>query len=208
MPDLPELRCRWTRWAPIYDLRVRPFLRWRRPAVDALRLRTGDTVLDVACGTGLNFALLAQRVGPGGRVIGLDLTRAMLLRAQRKISRRLPGRVSLLEGDAAALPLADDSVDAVICSYGMVIVPDYRRAIAEAVRVLRPGGRLVLLEPQRGSAFWAKVATPFVAFAGRFGGVDVDRRPWRELGAHLEDVSRREYAGGIICVASGTKPAR
>ena len=165
-------------------------------------------MLDAACGTGLNFALLAQRVGPGGRVIGLDLTRGMLRRAQRKATSHRRRTVSLLEGDAAALPLADDSVDAVLCSYGMVIVPDYRRAIAEVVRVLRPGGRLVLLEPQRGSALWARIATPFVAFAGRFGGVDLDRRPWRQLAGHLEDVSRREYAGGIICIASGTKPAR
>ena len=207
MPDLPELRRRWTRWAPIYDLRVRLFLRWRRPAVDALRLRTGDTVLDVACGTGLNFALLAQRVGPGGRIIGLDLTRAML-RAQRRDIRRHWRNISLLEADAAAIPLADESVDAVLCSYGMVIVPDYRGAIADAVRVLRPGGQLVLLEPQRGTALWAKAATPFVAFAGRFGGVDLDRRPGRELDVHLDGVTRREYAGGIVCLASGTKPAR
>ena len=206
MLELDELRRRWTRWAPIYDLRVRLFLRWRAPAVDELRLNPGDTVLDLACGTGLNFAYLARRIGPGGRIIGLDLTRAMLRRAQRRAWQRHWAHVSLLEGDAAALPLADDSVDAVLCSYGMVIVPEYRRAIAEAVRILRPGGRLGLLEPQRGSAAWARIATPFVAFAGRFGGIDLDRRPGEELEGVLADVSHREYAGGIVCISAGTKP--
>jgi ubiquinone/menaquinone biosynthesis C-methylase UbiE len=205
MADLKDLRRMWSRWAPVYDLRVRLFLRWRAPAVEALRLRQGDTVLDLACGTGLNFALLEERVGPSGRIIGLDLTRAMLLRARRRAHGRGWRNITLVESDAAAIPIADDSVDAVISSYGMVIVPDYRRAIAEAVRVLRPGGRLVLLEPQRGAALWAKAATPLVALSGRFGGVDLDRRPWRELAAHLDGVQRHEYAGGIICVASGMK---
>jgi len=86
-----------------------------------------------------------------------------------------------------------------------VIIPAYRNALLEAVRVLRPGGRLALLEPQRGSSFWARVLTPLVAFAGRFGGVDLDRKPQRDLAHLLEDVSRREYAGGIISVSAGTK---
>src|SRR3974377_1897079 len=82
--ELRDLRRTWTRWAPIYDLRVRLFLRWRAPAVEKLRLRPGDFVLDLACGTGLNFRLLRERVGPDGRVIGLDLTRAMLRRSQQR----------------------------------------------------------------------------------------------------------------------------
>jgi S-adenosylmethionine-diacylgycerolhomoserine-N-methlytransferase len=207
MPDLRDLRRMWSRWAPVYDLRVRLFLRWRAPAIEELHLRPSDTVLDLACGTGLNFALLEERVGPNGRIVGLDLTRAMLARARQRANRRGWRNVALVESDAAAIPLADRSVDAVISSYGMVIVPDYRRAIAEAVRVLRPGGRLVLLEPQRGAALWAKAATPLIALSGRFGGVDLEHRPWRELAAYLDGVESREYAGGIICVASGTKPA-
>ncbi len=113
--------------------------------------------------------------------------------------------MALVEGDAAGLPLASESCDAVLCSYGMVIIPDYRRALAEAVRVLKPGGRLVLLEGKRGSALWARAMTPLVAFAGRFGAVDLDRRPWEELPGLLEEVSRSEYLGGIVYIATGAK---
>ena len=205
MTELRRVRRLWTRWAPIYDLRVRLFLRWRKDAVRALRPRLGDTVLDLACGTGLNFPHIVERIGPEGRIVGVDLTRAMLVRARRRLARGGWRNVALVEGDAASLPLASESCEAVLCSYGMVIIPDYRGAIREAVRVLKPGGRLVLLEPKRGSALWAKMATPLVAFAGRFGAVHLDRRSWEELPGLLEEVFRSDRAGGMVYVASGAK---
>ncbi len=205
MTELRRIRRVWTRLAGIYELRVRLFLRWRRPAVEALRLRPGDTALDLACGTGLNLPHIIERVGLGGRIVGVDCTRAMLERARRKVARHRWDGVALVEGDAAGLPLASECCDAVLCSYAMVIIPDYRRAIAEAVRVLKPGGRLVLLEGKRGSTLWARAVNPLVAFAGRFGAVSLDRRPWEELPGLLEEVSRSEYLGGIVYIASGTK---
>jgi len=190
--------------AGIYDFRVGTFLRWRKPALDALRPNPGDTVLDLACGTGLNLAHIIEWIGPEGRVVGVDYTRPMLKRAQRKLARHHWGGVTLVEGDATHLPLAADSCDAVLCSYAMAIIPDYRRAIAEAVRVLKPGGRLVLLEPKRGSALWARAVTPLVALSG-VGVVHFDRRTWEDLPALLEDVSHRDYLGGLVYIASGTK---
>src|SRR3990170_844689 len=205
MTELRKVQRLWTRWAGIYDLRVRLFFRWRNAAVDALRPRPGDTVLDLACGTGLNFSHIAERVGPEGRIVGVDCTRGMLMQAGRKVVRHRWKGVALVEGDAASLPLAGESCGAVLCSYAMVIIPDYRRAIAEAVRVLKPGGRLVLLEGKRGTALWARAVDPLVAFSGRFGAVDLDRRPWEELSGLLEEVTRREHLGGLVYIASGMK---
>ncbi len=190
--------------AGIYDLRVGTFLRWRKPALEALRPNAGDKVLDLACGTGLNFSQILARIGPKGRIVGLDITRPMLKRARRRADRSHWENATLVEGDATDLPLAADSCDAVLCSYAMAIIPDYRTAIAEAVRVLKPGGRLVLLEPKRGSTLWGRLLTPLVAPSG-VGIVHLDRRAWEELPALLEDVSRRDYAGGLVYIASGTK---
>ena len=203
--SLRRTRRRWTLLAPLYECRVRLFLRWRGPAVDALHLRPGDTILDLACGTGLNFSHVMKRSGAEGRIVGVDCTRAMLERAGRKATRHGWTGVRLIEGDAAHLPLASASCDAVLCSYAMAIIPDYRGALDEAARVLRPGGRLVLLEPKVGSTLWGLTATPLVAFAGWFSGVDLWRRPWEELPRLLADVSFREYAGGIVYIASGSK---
>ena len=190
--------------ARIYDIRVGPFLRGRKHTLEALRPNPGDTVLDLACGTGLNFSHVIEWIGPKGRIVGVDFTRPMLKRAQKKLGRHYWDNVTLVEGDATNLPLAAASCDAVLCTYAMAIIPDYRRAIAEAVRVLKRGGRLVLLEPKRGSALWARAVTPLVALSG-VGVVHLDRRAWEELPGLLEDVSRSEHMGGLVYIASGIK---
>lgn len=104
----------------------------------------GATVLDIGCGAGMDLLLAARRVGPTGRAIGVDMTPVMLERT-REAARKLGlEHVELREGDAEALPVEDDSVDVVISNGVLNLTTDKAKAFSEILRVLKPGGRLML----------------------------------------------------------------
>ncbi|HXF58514.1 MAG TPA: methyltransferase domain-containing protein [Candidatus Saccharimonadales bacterium] len=107
-------------------------------------LRPGEVVLDVGCGAGTDLLLAAQKVGPGGRAIGVDLTAAMLEQCRASVATAGVKNVELRSGDAEHIPVGDGEVDAVISNGVLNMVPDKERAFREIFRVLRPGGRLLL----------------------------------------------------------------
>jgi len=115
--------------------------RWRRRAAQLTRAQPGDRVLDVCSGTGALAALLWRRVGAQGEVIGVDLTEAMLEVAKA----RVPG-VTFLVGDACQLPFPDRRFAAATMAFGLRNIKERRLALRELARVLRPGGRAVILE--------------------------------------------------------------
>ena len=126
---------------------------WRRRAVRALQLGERPRVLDVATGTG-DLAIDLARLCPGATVVGLDPSTQMLALAARKLARRgLDARVSLVVGDAQELPFRSCEMDAATIAFGIRNVPDRTRALRELARVVRPGGRVAVLElgePRRG----------------------------------------------------------
>ena len=139
------VRTMFDRIAPVYDVMNHVMTagldrRWRRLTARSV-VRPGDDVLDACCGTG-DLAVAAARAG--GRVTGLDFSAAMLERARRKAPL-----LTWIEGDLLALPFADESFDAATVGFGVRNVEDLPRAIAELRRVLRPGGRLAVLEITR-----------------------------------------------------------
>ncbi len=139
------VRSMFDRIAPVYDLMNRVMTagldgRWRRLTV-RLVVSKGDRVLDACCGTG-DLALAAER--QGGIVTGLDFAPAMLERARRK-----SGTIEWVEGDVLSLPFADGTFDAATVGFGVRNVADLEAAIVELRRVLRPGGRLAILEITR-----------------------------------------------------------
>lgn len=116
--------------------------RIRAAAVERLRLREGDTVLEVGCGTGRNFRHLQRAIGAEGRLVGFDYSGEMLAAANRLCRRRGWRNVTLVQGDAAALDVGEGGFDGVLSVLAMSVIPDHRQALERCRDVLRPGGVL------------------------------------------------------------------
>jgi demethylmenaquinone methyltransferase/2-methoxy-6-polyprenyl-1,4-benzoquinol methylase len=134
---------------------------WRRKTVEALLLEGADRALDLATGTA-DLALAIAARYPGVKVVGVDPSPKMLAVGDEKVARAaLEARVSLEMGDAQSLQFADASFDAVSMAFGIRNVPDRPKALREMARVVRPGGRVAILE-------LAEPTTPILGSLARF----------------------------------------
>ncbi|GAA3160747.1 methyltransferase domain-containing protein [Blastococcus jejuensis] len=148
-----------------YEARFVPaiFAEWAPLLCDIAGVRTGQAVLDVACGTGIAARTAAERVGPTGRVTGVDLNEGMLA-----VARRVRPDLEWRQGDVAALPFADGSFDVALCQMALMFFPDQLAALREMVRVARPGGVVALAVPASLDA--QPAYGPFVDMAVRAAG--------------------------------------
>jgi demethylmenaquinone methyltransferase/2-methoxy-6-polyprenyl-1,4-benzoquinol methylase len=147
-----EVGAMFDRIAPVYDgmnAVISGFQepRWRRRAVAAASVGPGMAAIDVATGTGRLAGSIADRVGPFGRVVGVDVSTGMIERA-REAGADVPW-LEFVVGDAMALPAEEATFDAATIAFGMRNLPDYELGFAEMARVVRPGGRVVCLEIAR-----------------------------------------------------------
>lgn len=196
--------------------------RWRRQLVEACDVRAGECVLDVATGTG-DVAIEFGRRTSAACIVGLDPSFGMLDVARNKVASDL--RAALILGDALALPFPDQSFDVVTIAFGLRNLPDYARGVNEMARVLRPGGRLVVLEflPPRGAArlvFRSYIATVLPVLGRAVSGSPeayrylassigefIDAASVRELmsNAGLQQATTRRLTGGIAGLHRGIK---
>jgi len=172
----------------------------RLRAVQALGLRPGDSVVDIACGTGLNFSLLEQAIGPEGRIVGVDLTDAMLAQAQDRVETNGWGNVTLVQADAAAFDFPA-GVDAILSTYALTQVPGCGDVIAHGAAALARGGHWAVLDLKL-----PEHAPRRLALLG-ISAEWIARRPWEEIRAAMEDtlvdVSWTELFFGTAFLASG-----
>jgi demethylmenaquinone methyltransferase/2-methoxy-6-polyprenyl-1,4-benzoquinol methylase len=199
--------------------------RWRARTADVAGVAAGDAALDVCCGTGDLALELRRRVGPAGRVVGLDFSAPMLELAARK-SVAAGAEVEWVEGNALELPFDDASFDAATVGFGVRNVADVSRGIHEMARVVRPGGRVAILEittPQRPPLKWF-YSVWFDRIVPLLGTVAGDREaytylpssvrrfpPAHELAALMHEAGLRDVryvilAGGIVAIHWGTVP--
>jgi demethylmenaquinone methyltransferase/2-methoxy-6-polyprenyl-1,4-benzoquinol methylase len=222
----PEVQAMFDRIAPRYDRLNRVMTagldrRWREAAAAAADVAAGESALDVCTGTGDLALSLATRVTPAGRVIGADFAENMLERARAKaIERGVP--IEFVQADALALPFDDDAFDAATVAFGIRNVSDLGLGLAEMARVVRPGGRVVVLEittPKHLRRFYRLWFDRAVPQLGRLLGKDgaaygylpasVKRFPEPQAlaaqmsRAGLEDVRWQLFAGGIVALHYG-----
>jgi ubiquinone/menaquinone biosynthesis C-methylase UbiE len=186
---------------------LQPF---RKKAVKRLDLRRGDLVVDVGCGTGLNFALVQEAIGPEGRIIGVDLTDAMLDQARQRVANNNWNNVDLVESDAGQYEFLGQ-VDGVLSTFALTFVPDSARVIQRGAQALGPGRRWVVLD-MAWPAGWPLGLRRLLFMLPSYGiTADViQRRPWQTIWDAMEqnlvDVARQRFWLGFFYLASGSKP--
>ena len=191
--------------APGYPQRTQ-----RLQAVRALGLRAGASVIDIACGTGLNFPLIEEVIGPGGRIVGVDLTDAMLARAQDRIATNGWSNISLVQADAVDFDFPTE-VDAILSTYALSQVPECAEVIAHGAKALSDGGRWVVLDlkvPDTTPGWLAGLGTAVVR---PFASIDewIMRRPWETIREamqeELADSSWTDLFFGTAFLAAGSR---
>jgi demethylmenaquinone methyltransferase / 2-methoxy-6-polyprenyl-1,4-benzoquinol methylase len=200
---------------------------WRRSAVRLAGVRTGETCLDVCTGTG-DFAVdLAAAVGPSGRVVASDFCEPMVRNGMGKVAKARGGRISMMVANAERLPYPSGSFDVCTVGFGIRNVAHIERAIGEMARVVRPGGRVVILEFNRPRPAWYKPLVDFYLFRvlPRIGGLLSRREAYTYLPESMKQfVSREELSAimdrcalqeiyvhdlnlGTVCIHRGVKAA-
>ena len=168
--------------------------------------------MDIGCGTGLNFALLQEAIGETGRIIGVDLTDAMLKQARLRVTAQGWKNVELVQADAASYEFPTQ-VDGILSTFALTFVPHRARVIQNGCRALAPGRRWVVLDMAWPAALpmWL---SPFLFFlrlsSSGISGEVIRRRPWQTVWSTMQqslvEVERHPFSMGFFYLAWGTQP--
>jgi len=137
----------------LMDFRINAY---RRQAVKALQLQQGDTVVEIGCGTGLNFPIIQEQIGSNGRIIGVDLTDAMLEQARQRVNKQGWRNVELIQHDATTFEFPS-GVDGIISSFALSLVPDLDSVVRNGYKALKPDKYMAILDLKMPSNWFAKL---------------------------------------------------
>ena len=184
--------------------------------ITALAPAPGQQVLDLGCGTGLNFPLLQQRTGPSGTIVGIDRSARMLDLARRRAAKAGWDNTILIQADAAETDPATIAAiiesqggkglsDAALATYALSLMPEWRKAWAHLTELLRDEARVAVVDMQD-PVGWARVLTPLARAACSLGGADITAHPWQAVEQTCNSIVRDSARAGHLQIRAGTLP--
>lgn len=202
--------------AACYDRLVKAFLLlgyrydvYRARALEKANLEENDFVIDLGCGTGINFPGILARIGEHGRLVGIDITPEMLNQARKLVDSYGWKNVELIEADMDKCDFPEGA-DVILSTGAFGWLSDPDRVIRKSLGALKPGGRFVLLDLRK-PARWPKILEVlFFDWIGAVAGVDSgysNSQPWQSVEKHFEDSSYEEMYGGAMYLSVGNKKA-
>lgn len=211
IPSKDDLIALYRKRATNYDIRANlyyliGFREWayRKRAIAALQLRRGDTVVEIGCGTGLNFALLQRSVGSEGRIVGVDINDAMLGQARKRVERKGWLNVELIGWDAASFEFPETS-DGVLFTLAITLVPEFDEVIRKGAEALAPGRHFVILDFKRPKWPPLWLVRALVGMAAPFGLTleMANRHPCKSLERYTREFQMQEIYFGFAYLARG-----
>ena len=177
---------------------------YRQRAVELLRLKKGDVIVEIGCGTGLNFSLLQRRIGPEGRIIGVDLTDRMLEQARRRVFRQGWNNVELVCMDAARF-VFPSGVNGILSTFVLTLMPGFDRIIRTGRASLAPEGRFAILDLKKPENAPLWLTSLMVRLTAPFGvSLDLaERHPWESIEKHFPGTFYEEFFFGFVYLSVG-----
>jgi ubiquinone/menaquinone biosynthesis C-methylase UbiE len=183
-------------------------VKYRKLAVSRLQLKPGDRVVEIGCGTGLNFQYLLDAIGQTGRLIGIDLTDAMLVKAKERVRRSGWPNVEIVQTDAATFGFPS-GIDGAISTFALTLVPEYEKIIKRVPRALKRGGRLVVADFKKPDHWPMWIVKLGILLTKPFGvSLDLaERRPWELMQKHFSKVETTQVCtAGLFTSLPGKRP--
>jgi demethylmenaquinone methyltransferase/2-methoxy-6-polyprenyl-1,4-benzoquinol methylase len=208
-PEEMKIGTLYNRIAPFYDLEAASVgfsasSYWRKIAVGMLNLVPGMRVLDIACGTGLNFNVIENHIGEHGELVGIDLAWKMLDNALRRCGKNDWNNVRLVHESIVDYK-PRTRFDAAVCTLAMEIVPDYKEAVDNIFRLLKPHGRFAMIGVKTSRDFPFSILNLPFKWLCTVGKFDLSKNVASYIKSKYSDVEYREFWGGFCYVISASK---
>ncbi len=197
---LKELEKIYETHAKIYDLTRWIFVWNRKKAIDKLDLEEGESVLVVGCGTGYEFKSILKKIGEAGKIIGIDYSKHMLDKARKKIEKNCWKNIELVQADAAKY--FSPKVDAVLYSYSVTMIPDWRKSLQNSFEALKTGGKLVIVDF---SEIRIPILKQILNYQFKQYGVHNKLPIQTELKKYFKNVEFTKYFAGYNFITKGVK---